>query len=663
MPMNSHAILGLIAFVILAAPGLSNADSGLSQAIPEALTLADAVSLSESLGGPSGHPDANSITGLDHTWVRFDETGAYEQYGHTFLKVLTEQGRDDNASVSMNYHRGYGTVEIVLARVIKADGTEIVVGDDLITEGTPPEVSAMNIYEADFRQISVVFPGLEVGDATELITHESYKPLIDGGFNGIYFLQYTEPIVATKVTIIGPSSLPLVHIVKDSDASFASQEDGDRTVYEWTATNVPKIEREMMMVSPAQIAGRLIVSTMHSWPEMSRYIWKMFDEKCVVESSIKDIVDEVTEGLTTKEDKIRAIHYWILENVRYLGIAMDRGAFLEPHFAAYTLEKQYGVCRDKATLMVTMLKDIGVPAWVVALNPSRRTDPEIPTIYFEHGIVAIKGDDGQYRFIDPTIEETREVYANYVGDRYVLIATEEGEDLYRAPHVPASANSGEITDRSVLGRDGGIEGHVTITGNGFYELILRSVSKNMSPQQLRMRAESMVQNVYPGAELVDFSATDPEDLYVPTSIELSYHIGGYALDADPYVLFRVPAATGSFELLSDVLFGQMTGLEERKYPVGLGVTLGVDETSELELPPGYVVENLPDPVDFERGVISLSMKYEYVPSHGGGTIRYHRTFGIDSFQISPKDYLNLKEAVRMAGRSEKGEVILKREEG
>jgi hypothetical protein len=665
MRMKTYAVLGLLAVALVALPGLSRAASSLSEAIPEPLDLADAVGLSESLGGPSEHPDANSIIGLDHTWVEFDETGAYEQYGHTFTKVLTDEGRDRDASVSITYHRRYGSVEIVLARVIKADGTEVVVGEDLITEGTPPEVSAMNIFETDFRQITVVFPGLEIGDATELLVHESYEPLIDGGFNGIYFLQYTEPIVATKVTIIGPTSLPLVQIVKDGDAAFAKDEDGDRTVYEWTATNVPKIEREMMMVSPAQIAERLIVSTMQSWQEMSRYMWKMVNEKCVVESSIKDIVDELTEGLTTEDEKIRAIHFWILQNVRYLGIAMDRGAFLEPHFAAYTLEKGYGVCRDKATLMITMLKEIGVPAWMVAINPSHRTDPEIATIYFEHGIVAIKGDDGEYRYIDPTMEETREVYANYVGDRYVLVATEEGEDLKKAPHVPASENSGKITDNAVLDESGGIEGQVTIAGNGFYELILRSVGKSLGEQQLRMRAEAMVQSIYPGAELVEFSTTDPEDLDVPTALDLSYSIDDYALDADPYVLFKVPAAKGSFELLSDYLFGRITGLEKRKYPVSLGVTLGVDESSEVSLPPGYVVENLPDAVDFKKGAISLSMTYEYLPRDGGdgGLIRYNRKFAIESFQISPEDYLNLKEAVKLAGRSEKGEVILKREEG
>ncbi|MFH1866243.1 MAG: DUF3857 and transglutaminase domain-containing protein [Candidatus Eisenbacteria bacterium] len=659
MRERARVSLGLLLAVAVAAMPT------LAHAVLEPLELSEAVNLAGDLGGLEEYPDANSVTGLDHTYIEFDESGAYEEYNHTFTKVLTEEGRDDNGSVALTYHRRYGSIEIVMARVVKADGTEIVVEEDLITEGTPPAVSAMNIFEADFREISVVFPGLEVGDAVEYVVHQSYEPLIDNGFNGIYFLQYVEPIAESRVTIVGPSSLPLVHVVKNGEAEFTESTDGGRTTYTWTTHDSPKIERELAMAPPRQFAMRLIVSTMPTWEETSRYVWKMVDEKCVAEESIVDLVAEITEGLSSTEDKIRAIHYWILANVRYLGIAMDRGAFLEPHFAVYTLEKEYGICRDKATLMITMLSEIGVPAWMVAINPSHRMDTEIPTIYFEHGIVAIEGPDADYLYIDPTIEETREVYAGYVGDRYLLVATEEGEDLRQAPHVPAAANSGDITDRAVLTDDGSIEGDVTITGNGFYELILRTVNKNMGREQFEDTAQQLIHGIYPGAELKSFSVTDADDLYVPTTIEISYRINEYALDAGPYTLFRVPAATGSFELLSDFLFGRLVGLPERKYPIALGVTLGVDEKSEVVLPDGFSVENLPDAVEFEAGAISLRMTYEYVPrdAGGGGVIRYNRQFGIDAFEISPEDYLNLKEAVRLAARSEKGEVILKREEG
>lgn len=659
MRIRTRCLAAILA--VLAAASLAQAAGA-----PQPLGLDKAVALLADAGGPVEHPDANSVIVLDETYVEFDESGAYEQYSHSLTKILTDEGIDDNADASVTYHRQYGSVEVVMARVIKSDGTEIVVGDDLITDGTPPQIAAMDIYETNFREKTVVFPGLEVGDAVETLFHETYEPLIDNEFNGLYFLQYVEPMLDVSVTIKGPSSMPLKYVVKSGEAEFSETADGDMTVYRWSRKNAPKLEREAGMAPAAQVATRLLVSTIHTWQELSRYAWKLSDEKCVAEDSVKDVVAEVTRGLTTTDEKIRAIHYWIIRNVRYLGIAMDRSMFLEPHFAAYTLEKEYGVCRDKAVLMVTMLKEIGVPAWVVFINASRKTDTEIPSVFFEHGIVAIKGEDGQYKFIDPTMEMSSSVYASYVGDRWVLVATEEGDDIYQTPHVPASSNAGIITDHSTLSDDGTLTGGVTITGRGMYEEILRTIASQVGPEQVRMMAENMVQQLYAGARMTDFSVSDYEDLYQPVTVKLEYEIDNYMLDADPYRLFRVPAASGQFDVLSGILFGRFVSLEERKYPIALGVTLGVEEKGIVEIPAGYKVRNFPDDVEFQQGSIGLSMKYEFLPAAENGgkaAVQYTRVMSLDDPQISPEDYLALKEAVRLAGRSVKGEVILMREEG
>jgi transglutaminase-like putative cysteine protease len=541
----------LAAMAALLAPAIG-------QASLEPLEFAEAVALMERLGGLDEYPDANTVVGFDQTDVTFDEAGAYEEWNHAFVKILTDEGVDQRGDESFTYHRRYGTVDVVLARVIKSDGTEIIVGEDLITDGTPPAIAAMDIYETDFREKTIVFPGLEVGDAVEYLIHQKYEPLIEDNFNGFYILQYTEPIVEASVTIDGPATRPLKYIVKDGDVEFAEYPEGDRIHYSWVARDVPKIEREMGMASPAEFATRVLVSTVQTWQELSRYAWKLSSDKCVAEESVKDVVADVTEGLTTTEDKIRAIHYWILENVRYLGISMDRSMFLEPHFAAYTLEKEYGVCRDKAVLMVTMLGEIGVPAWVVFINPSRVLDPEIPTVYFEHGIVAIKGADGEYRYIDPTIETSREVYARYASDRWVLVATEEGEDIRKTPHIPATMNSGRIHDESTLAEGGGLTGLVTISGVGMYEEILRTIAKSAGEERVRMMAEGLVQGLYPGAAMTEFELTDYHDLYQPVVLTIGYEIGDYSLDADPYRLFRIPAATGQFDILSDFVLGRLT---------------------------------------------------------------------------------------------------------
>jgi transglutaminase-like putative cysteine protease len=561
------------------------------------------------------------------------------------------------------YHRRYGAVEVLGARVIKADGTEVPVTPDLITDGTPPEISAMDIYETDFRQKTVVFPNLEVGDAVETLVVTDSKPLLEDEYSGFFVLQLFDPVKTSRVTVLGPSSKPLKYVVKGAEATFRESTEGATTQYQWTATDLPRIEREPGMVSPAQIVGRVIVSTVHTWPELSRIGWRLTKDKCVADETVKSLVAEITKGLTTTEDKMRAIHYWILDHIRYLGVAMDRGAFLEPHMPSYTIEKEYGVCRDKAVLETTMFAEIGVPAWTVFINVNRETDTEVPTVNFEHGIIAVKGPDGEYRYIDPTIETSRDVYANYPSDRWVLLITEEGDDLRRVPHLPASQNSGVIGDACALGDDLSIAGSVTVTGRGMYEEILRTIAKAAKEEQLRMMWEESVHGIHPAAVLSSFSMTDPEDLADPLAIRAEYTIADYALDASPYLLFRVPAATGVFDFLSQAVLGGLTGLAERKHAVGIGTTLGIEESSSVTVPRGWTVESLPDAVSFAQGAIGLSIAYEFAPATAASppAVRYQRTLSIDSHEISPADYLALKEAVRLASRSTSGEVILRKE--
>jgi hypothetical protein len=641
-------------------------------AAPEPLELGEAVSLIEAAGGTEEHPDANAVVIFDRMLVEFDETGAFEQYNHSLTRILTEEGADDFADHSTVYHQRYGTNDILLARIIKADGTEVVIGDDLITDGTPPTLSAMNIYETDFREKTLVFPGLEPGDAIELLTLDDYEPLLEDAFAQTFYLQYSEPILESTITIQGPPDMPLKHaVIGDVEVEFEErpvvegEDSGDWTYYRWTARDVPKIERELGMAPMPQIATRLTVSTIHEWAELSNKLWEMYDEKCIADEPVKDLVAELTDGLETKEEKIRAIHYWILENVRYLGIGMDFGAFLEPHLPSYTLEKEYGICRDKALLMVAMLEEIGVPAWVTVINVSKKTDPEVPNTSFEHGIVAVEGDDGEYLFIDPTQETSREVYATYPGDRWVMVLREGGEDLRKAPHYPPERNSGEIIETAEIHEDGSISGTAVITGNGMYEEILRQIARATSPEQMKMIWEESVQSLYPGAEMTDFQSSDPEDLAQPMTITVSYRVDDYLLEADPYVLFRVPSATGAFDFMSEILVGRLTSLPERKHPVHLGITLGLVESAEIKVPAGLAVKSMPDPVSFEEGIVSLDMDYAFRSPEDGsnGSISYTKTFGIDAFQITPEEYRNLREAARMADRSVRGEVILMREEG
>src|SRR5207237_6759909 len=93
----------------------------------------------------------------------------------------------------------------------------------------------------------------------------------------------------------------------------------------------------------------------------------------------------------TRNYVIRRIVGSLHKNVRYTGVEFGESS-LVPQFASETLKRRYGDCKDKATLLVTMLRSAGIPANLALLNsgPRRDIDTNLPGIgMFDHVIVYV----------------------------------------------------------------------------------------------------------------------------------------------------------------------------------------------------------------------------------------------------------------------------------
>ena len=115
MRLTTGRFLGLfLVLALLAAPAAG--------AEPKPLEIEEALRLIDEARDLNQYPNANAIVVLDRTIVEYDETGAYKEYSHSLTKILTDEGIDRHGDVSSMYHRRYSTVDVLAARVIKADG-------------------------------------------------------------------------------------------------------------------------------------------------------------------------------------------------------------------------------------------------------------------------------------------------------------------------------------------------------------------------------------------------------------------------------------------------------------------------------------------------------------------------------------------------------------
>jgi hypothetical protein len=610
----------------------------------------------ERAGGLKEHPDANALIIFENTRTVFEESGESVSAEHALVKILTDKGKQTFATRKLPYHRRYSTVKILLARVIKKDGRAIPVTEEFIKDGTMEETQAMNILEENFRRLSVSFPGVEVGDSIEMIVEFRAKPLIQGHYNDFMLFQTIEPVLRKEVTIDGPASRPLRHVVRDGELDYSEEKKDGRVIHLWKGASLPKIEQEMGMVGLADVATRLIASTFRDWKELSRYGDSLNIGKIDSNDALKAKVAELTKDCATKEEKILAIFRYVSQKIRYMGSSMDLGAFIEPHQATYTFEKQYGVCRDKSILMMAMLKEIGVQSYDAMINLSRTTDPEIPIIFFEHAICGVVMDDGRIVYMDPTLELSSSFGESYVGGRYVLLMDAEGKDLIKLPPTPAESGLGAIEGETQLLDDGSIQGKVHITGRGFYDFVLRSIAKQVPAFQFPMVWQQLGQNLAATIKVENVKATEFADLTKPYEITFDFKARDYVVDAGKLVLFKVPFSTQAFDLLSTGIFQLLADREERKYPIFLFAPRGCREEEVITIPPGYTIRGVPDPVSIEEGPVLLTLAAIVKDNQ----IIFKSDFRTEVSRLDPEGYQSLRKVVKNLRRFQKSMIILEK---
>jgi hypothetical protein len=131
-------------------------------------------------------------------------------------------------------------------------------------------------------------------------------------------------------------------------------------------------------------------------------------------------------------------------NVRYTGVEFGESSLI-PQFPSETLKRGYGDCKDKAALLVTMLRSAGIPASLALLNtgPGRELNTNQPGMgMFDHAIVYVpaSGADSDL-WIDATAQYSQAGMLPWMDyGRWALIVDEKTESLKKVPDITSAEN-------------------------------------------------------------------------------------------------------------------------------------------------------------------------------------------------------------------------------
>jgi hypothetical protein len=132
------------------------------------------------------------------------------------------------------------------------------------------------------------------------------------------------------------------------------------------------------------------------WAGLSRTFSELVEPRAAVTPELKTLVAGLVRDKTSRWNRIRSLAEFVQKKIIYLELTLDKDSLAgcRPRPAADVLRDRLGDCKDKATLLVALLRATGDDGHVVFVraNAPLAIDPEWPTNEFDHAIVGIAVD-------------------------------------------------------------------------------------------------------------------------------------------------------------------------------------------------------------------------------------------------------------------------------
>ncbi len=598
------------------------------------------------------YPDCDEATVEQKVVEAYRADGTAESQEETYVKVLTEKGKRNHRTLSMSFMLPYSTVEVAKIEVIKPNGEAAVVDVAANSKETiDSSQMQMNIYDPNEKVLQVNIPAVEIGDVIHWVTRvTTLRPIIPGEFadenvfEGAGFLRHVE------YEVHAPLDKPLKKIVVRDEipgtVKYTTHAGEDHTlVHHWEMKDVPRMFSEPSMPAHSTVLQRILVSTTPDWRDVSKWYWELSQPHLdATTTDLRNKVEALTAGPKTDLEKVKALFYYVSPQIRYMGLTpeKDRPGF-EPHDVNITFDKSYGVCRDKAALLVSMLRTAGLKSYPVLINVGAKKDQEVPNPDFNHAIVSVELKKGEYLLMDPTDEHARDLLPAHDCDKSYLVCRPEGEDLLVSAIKRPEENMMLIKTRGTLTAAGELRGTSELSFGGANDDRYRGSFSHMKPDDRQRYFERVLKQTMPGAKLTSLKIT-PEDMLDVTSelkAELGFSAEGLTASGNGLAVVNLPWIGNTLGAVNVILNG--TGLDARKYPLQTRLTCGLREEMSLKLGEGFSgAESAPSytPVDDE------GLSYHQTFAVQNGALDCSRELKLKTVEFSPAQYTVLKRTLK-----------------
>jgi transglutaminase-like putative cysteine protease len=447
--------------------------------------------------------------------------------------------------------------------------------------------------------------------------------------------------------------------------------------WRWVASDLKPVKLERRMPPWQGIAARMVVSLQppggkgggfQSWQEVGTWYLGLTNGRRDPSPALHQKVQQLTGSAPDPLAKMRALAAFVQKDIRYVAIELGVGG-VQPHAASEVLAHGYGDCKDKVTLLASMLQEIGVESHYVLINTERGSVAAgtPPNMGFNHAIIAIQipaGVDttqlpalithktlGPVLFFDPTHPLIPlGLLPGALQANFGLLVTPAGGELLALPQTSSALNGVARTAKLTLDENGTLSGDVRESWSG----------DGAAGQRYALRtAQQDVDQIKPVESMLTHSLSTFRILHASVQnlrIAEQPLIWNYTVEIPRY-----PRTAGDLLIIRPRVLGSMSSAlletkEPREHPIEFEAPVRNSDVFEITVPAGFVPDTLPPAVSEDLG----SIAYRSATTFSGNVLRYTRTLEVKELSVPVAKAEALKKFYRVIENDERNSALLRK---
>ncbi len=528
---------------------------------------------------------------------------SYTQYLEEQTRVDTPQGVRMLGERKISYNSTLEDVEVLEAYTIQPDGTRIAVPLDKIR--TQDDVEEDGAIYSDSKSKVIIYPKLEVGSQ---VYYRAKSVLHTPQFPGHFFTwEHYSPHVryeSVNVELTHDVGIEVGVSNKGMQGGKLEASSLPNTVsYKFTFSQDKVYPGEESRADLADFAPNFSASTFKTYADVGTAYQVRAKDMAKVTPAIQTLANDLIQkaNAQTTLDKVKVLHHWVAQNIRYLGIYVGAGGYV-PHDAQSILDNRYGDCKDHVVILEALLAAVGIDSSPALINSSAAyLLPQLPTPgIFDHVITYVPSLNV---FLDSTSRFAPVgTLPNGDLDKPVVIAATGA--LGRTPMTHPSKDRTESRIQMKLTRNGSIEGKSKAKMYGVFEVASRASQFNYQNKD----QANVVNGLLSRFQETGWGEIEKTD---PTNFDKAWQVNS-VFELDPVVNVPGPSALaipiglapGRLKNLADIVLPK-----DRKFPTYC-VSTQHEEWIELAFPKGMKITRVPKGVSFANGPLKYQSTYE-----------------------------------------------------